>query len=56
MKYLYLLTLLMLVTVGCCPEEEPAEFHKYDLNQDGVVTPLDASLVINYLNEQQTNE
>jgi len=26
------------------------EFHKYDVNQDGKVTPLDAAIVIDYLN------
>tara|TARA_R110002020_G_scaffold110849_1_gene256084 strand:+ start:38 stop:511 length:474 start_codon:yes stop_codon:yes gene_type:complete len=38
------------------PIEEAPKFHKYDVNQDGIVSQLDVLHIINYLNNQQANK
>ena len=50
---IFLCIMLLSIATGCCPETEPSEFHKYDVNQDVVVTPLDVVVITNYLNEHK---
>ena len=38
------------------PVEEAPKFHKYDVNQDGIVSQLDVLHIINYINNQQANK
>ena len=37
-------------------EPNVPKFHKYDVNQDGIVSQVDVLHIINYLNNQQTNK
>ena len=37
--------------LGSLTQDVP-KFHKYDVNQDGTVTPLDVLIITNYLSEQ----
>ena len=43
--------LLLGAKLGSLKQDVP-KFHRYDVNQDGMVTPLDTLTIINYLNEQ----
>ena len=43
---------LLLAKLFSSPREDAPKFHKYDVNQDGAVTPMDALLITNYLNDR----
>ena len=34
-------------------KQDTPKFHKYDVNQDGAVTPLDTLMITNYLNNKE---
>ena len=55
MRTLLIAALLLGFTVGFLfsHDQPTTKFHKYDINQDGAVTPLDVNIIINYLNNSK---